>query len=225
MTLRPGEVAGRAFAVFPFLKTSEPIGLGSFVFRSTEDTTGLSDDDSAHLKEIADMLFLQDDLRIRWATYAILPTLNLDNDEPCLKELEHIQSIVAFCYSHPHPTLGHPFLAFEHASLAIFSPEPVSIFLVRPEHHVTQVGAATKLSQDEWDRVSGYQGRYNFRHPFWVVRNSRLYPPVPHMVLNHSQTLASDLVQFFDSPRYNLLPALLRKPETEAGQRVLTAVS
>jgi hypothetical protein len=225
MTLRPGEVAGRAFAVFPFLKTSEPIGLGSFVFRSTEDTTGLSDDDSAHLKEIADMLFLQDDLRIRSATYAILPTLNLDNDEPCLKELEHIQSIVAFCYSHPHPTLGHPFLAFEHASLAIFSPEPVSIFLVRPEHHVTQVGAATKLPQDEWDRVSGYQGRYNFRHPFWVVRNSRLYPPVPHMVLNHSQTLASDLVQFFDSPRYNLLPALLRKPETEAGQRVLTAVS
>ena len=34
------------------------------------------------------MLFLQDDLRIRSATYAILPTLNLDNDEPCLKELE-----------------------------------------------------------------------------------------------------------------------------------------
>jgi hypothetical protein len=60
MTLRPGEVAGRSFAVFPFLKTSEPIGLGSFAFRSTEDTTGLSDDDSAHLKEIAGMLFLQE---------------------------------------------------------------------------------------------------------------------------------------------------------------------
>jgi hypothetical protein len=34
--------------------------LGSFVFRSTEDSTGLSDDDSAHLKEIAGMLFLQE---------------------------------------------------------------------------------------------------------------------------------------------------------------------
>jgi hypothetical protein len=157
--------------------------LGSFVFRSTEDSTGLSDDDSAHFKEIADMLFLQDDLRIRSPTHAILPTLNLDNDEPCLKELEHIQSIVAFCYSHPHPTLGHPFLTFEHASLAIFSPEPDSIFLVRPEHRVTQVAAPTKLAQDEWDRVSGYQGRYNFRHPFWVVRNSRLYPPVPHIFI------------------------------------------
>jgi len=54
------------------------------------------------------MLFLQDDLRIRSATYAILPTLNLDNEEPSLKELEHIQSIIAFCYSHPHPMkMGH----------------------------------------------------------------------------------------------------------------------
>ena len=225
MTLCPGEVAGRAFAVFPFLKTSEPIHLGSFVFRSTEDTTGLRDDDSAHLKEIADMLFLQDDLRIRSATYAILPTLNLDNEEPSLKELEHIQSIIAFCYSHPRPTLGHPFLAFEHASLAIFSPELVSLFLARPDHHVTDVGETTKLPKDEWERVSGYQGRYNFRHPFWVIKNSRLYPPVPHIVLNHSQTLASDLFQFFDSPRYSLLPALLGKPETEAGERVLRALS
>ena len=97
---------------------------------STDDTVGLGTDDSAHVREIADMLFLQDDLRIRSAAYTILPALDLDKTQSCVKELERIQAIVAFCYSHPHPTFGNPFLAFEHSSLAIFSPEPVSIILV-----------------------------------------------------------------------------------------------
>jgi len=35
MPLRPGEEPGNAIAVFPFLKTSEPIRLGSLIFRST----------------------------------------------------------------------------------------------------------------------------------------------------------------------------------------------
>jgi hypothetical protein len=68
MTLRPGEVAGRAIAVFPFLKTTDPITLGAFTFRSTDDTTGLDAEDAAHVREIADMLYLQDDLRIQSAT-------------------------------------------------------------------------------------------------------------------------------------------------------------
>jgi len=129
MTLRPGEVPGRAIAVFPFLKTSDPISLGTFTFRSTDDTTGLDAEDSSHVREIADMLFLQDDLRIRSATYTMLPALDLDKTEPCVRELERIQAVVAFCYSQPHPTFGNPFLTFEDSSLAIFSPEPVPIFM------------------------------------------------------------------------------------------------
>ena len=78
MTLRPGEVPGRGIAVFPFLKTSEPVRLGNFTFRSTDDTADLSEEDSAHVREIAEMLFLQDDLRIRSAAYAMLPALDLD---------------------------------------------------------------------------------------------------------------------------------------------------
>jgi hypothetical protein len=87
MTLRPGETPGHGIAVFPFLKTSESVRLGSFTFRSTDDTAGLSEEDSAHVQEIAGMLFLQDDLRIRSATYAMLPSLDLDKAEPCLREL------------------------------------------------------------------------------------------------------------------------------------------
>jgi hypothetical protein len=224
MTLRPGEVPGRAIAVFPFLKTRDPITLGNFTFRSTDDTTGLEAEDAARVREVADMLYLQDDLRVRSAAYTLLPALDLDKTEPSLSELERIQAIVAFCYSHPHPTFGKPFFAFEQASLAIFSPEPVSMFMVRPEHHVTSTGMEAELKQDEWHRVPGYYGRYNFRHPFWVVKNSRLYPPVPHIVLNQSQDLAYDLGNCLGSPRYHLLPALLSEPESATRERVLRAL-
>src|SRR5207247_4711398 len=120
-------------AVFPFLKTTDPITLGNFTFRSTDDTTGLDAEDAAHVREIADMFYLQDDLRVRSATYAMLPAVDLDKTEPRVTELERIQAVVAFCYSHPHPTFGNPFFVFEHASLAVFSADAVSIFMVRPE--------------------------------------------------------------------------------------------
>jgi hypothetical protein len=102
MTLRPGEVPGRAIAVFPFLKTMDPITLGDFTFRSTDDTTGLDAEDAAHVREIVDMLYLQDDLRIRSAAYAMLPAIDLDKNEVelAVAELERIQAVVAFCYSH-----------------------------------------------------------------------------------------------------------------------------
>ena len=80
MRLRPGELPGRAIAVFPFLKTRDPITLGSFTFRSTEETTGLDVDAAAHVREVADMLYLQDDLRIESAAYTTLPPLDLDKE-------------------------------------------------------------------------------------------------------------------------------------------------
>jgi len=224
MTLRPGEMPGRGIAVLPFLKTTDQITLGRFTFRSTDDTTGLDTEDAAHVQEIADMLYLQDDLRIRSAAYTMLPAVDLDKQEPAVSELERIQALVAFCYSHPHPTFGIPFLAFEQASLAIFSPEPVSIFMVRPEHHVKPTRPQAKLDQDEFHRVAGYYGRYNFRHPFWVMKNSRVYPPVPSIGLNHSQDLAHDLGSCFQTRRYHLLPSLLIQPTNATADRVLRAL-
>jgi hypothetical protein len=224
MTLRPGEAPGHAIAVFPFLKTTEPIRLGNFTFRSSDDTTDLGAEDSAHLREIADMLFLQDNFRIRSASYALLPALDFSKSEPCLHELEYVQTIVAYCYSAPHPTFGDPFFHFEQTSLAIFSPEPVPIFLVRPEHHVEATAVNSLPTPDQWHRVPGYAGLYNFRYAFWVARGSRLYPPVPCIGLNISQDLAHDLDMFFRSPRHHLLPELLRQPETETAERFLRAL-
>jgi hypothetical protein len=68
MTLRPGELPGRAIAVFPFLKTTDPIQLGSFSFRSTDDTSDLEKGDASNVRQFSDMLFLKDDLRIRSAS-------------------------------------------------------------------------------------------------------------------------------------------------------------
>jgi hypothetical protein len=55
--------------------------LGDFTFRSTDDTSGPDAGDAAHVREIADMLYLQDDLRIKSAAYAILPAVDLDKKE------------------------------------------------------------------------------------------------------------------------------------------------
>jgi hypothetical protein len=214
MTLRLGEVQGRAIAVFPFLKTTDPIQLGSFSFRSTDDTADLEKGEATNVREIADMLFLKDDLRIRFASYAMLPQLDLDKADPgIVPELERVQAVIAYCYSAPRHTFGDIFFHFEHASLAIFSPQPVTTFLVRPDHHVAPVGNLPPLEADEWHRVPGYEGRYNFRNPFWVARGSRLYPPVPHIALNDSQNLAWDLGRAFsEAPQYHLLPTLIEEP-------------
>jgi hypothetical protein len=236
MSLRSGEQPGPAIAVFPFLKTHEGIRVGSFTFRSTDDVSELDTADAAHVAEVAGMLFLQDDLRIRSASYAVLPPLDLDHlpwrlsaalkvaGEAQLKELEYVQTIIAYCYSAPHEIFGSPFFRFEHASLAIFSPEPVFIQLVRPEHHVEHL-SHQPLVQDPFGRVEGYRGLYNFRQHFWVAKGSRCYPPVPHIGLNISQDLSSDLSRCFsEGPQHMFLPELLRQPTSATADRVLTAL-
>lgn len=225
MTLVPGETPGHGIAVFPFLKTSAAIQLGDFTFRSTDDTERLSQEDAQHVREVSQMLFLKDDLRIRSASYAMLPVLDLDKAERILKELEHVQSVVAYCYSSPHPTHGDPFFHFENASLAVFSPEGVSEFLVRPEHHVEATAPNVSLGADKWHNLTGYRGLYNFRHHFWAAKSSRVYPPVPHIGLNIPQDLAHDLASAFtQAPQHHLLPELLRHSDTTVAQRVLTAL-
>jgi len=163
MSLRPREMPGRAIAVFPFLKTTDSIQLGSFAFRSTDDTSDLSAEDSTHVREIADMLFMKDDLRIRSASYAIAPPVSFEETDGSLPELENIQAVVAYCYSAPRHTFGDILFHFEQASLAIFSPQPVTTFLVRPDHHVVPVTEVPPLDADQFHQVSGYEGRYNLR--------------------------------------------------------------
>lgn len=131
------EVEPYSIVVFPFLKTTAPVDIGGMTFRSTDDLGGLSTNKARSVVEVAEMLFLQDHLRIKSASYSVLPFINVERvPSPALEKLSRIQTIVAYCYAIPHHIFGDPHLAYEHASLAVFSPGRVSNFLVHPEYHV-----------------------------------------------------------------------------------------
>jgi hypothetical protein len=213
----------RSFAVFPFLKTSGPVSIGNLILRSTDDPGELDDQESMHLHDIAEMLFLQDDLRIRSASYATVPYIDLNRPGHQLEHLARVHAFVAYAYGSPHELFGDPFLSTEHTSLVIFSPGPVSAFLVRPHYHVDAVGSAKEFVPDQRHEIQGYAGLYNFRHHFWASKGSRLYGPIPHLTMNISQ----DLVQL--GPRgsrrdVNLLANTFGGPATEISDRVFTAI-
>jgi hypothetical protein len=180
------------------------------------------------LKEISEMIFLQDHLRIRSATYAIVPFIDLEGTDKysaTLEDLAHLQAVIAYFYASPHPIFCDPFFKYEHASLAIFSPGQVPIFMARPDYHVEWVGPENSLKQDDRGDVPGYRGLYNFKHHFFATSGSRLYPPFPNVALNMSQDMAADLNQFmYESSHYPLLMALFEKPRTDTSERVLRAI-
>lgn len=214
-----------SIAVFPFLKTSAPVSIGGISFHSTQDTKHLTAEQAGYVQEIADMLFLQDDFRIRSASYAVVPCIDLDQQTSELEHLANIQAVVAYLYGAPQRIFGDPFLATEHASLTIFTPQKVSIYLVRPEHHVDAIGSDNQLTPDDRHEVPGYAGLYNFKHPFWVIKGSRVYGPIPQLTLNISQDLSLDLdYRHTGRPDYDLLPQLLPKAPTAISARILTAV-
>jgi hypothetical protein len=214
-----------SIAVFPFLKTSRPIKIGGHTFRSTTDVTDLAPEQAEAVAEIAQMLFVQGDLRVKSASYAIIPSLDLHGPSAAMDQLGHLSAVIAYLYSSPHEVFDNVFLSPEEVSLALFTPSPVSVFLVRPEHHTESVAAAAGPAPNKHHEVPGYRGLYNFRHYFWVEGGSRLYGPKPHITLNISQDLQIDLEHHFcGRPDYHLLFELLEKPSTPATLRIFSAL-
>ncbi len=214
-----------SIAVFPFLKTSGAVSIGGFTFRSTLDTAELPSGQAKAVAEIADMLFLKDDLRVKSASYAIVPFIEPNRAGADLDRLGHLRDVVAYFYSAPHVVFGNVFLTLEQVSLAVFTPHPVSVFLVRPDHHVEAVSTALHQQPNERYELTGYAGLYNFRYPFWVVAGSRLYGPTPHIGLNISQDLLADFgTRLSGRPDYDLLLRLLDKPLTPTALRVFSAL-
>jgi len=214
-----------SFAAFPFLKTRDKLSIGGLTFRSTEDTDGLTSEQVECIHEISEMFFLQDNLRIKSASYAVLPFIDLSHEPIDVQHIRNIQAVVAYCYALPRHEFGDLFLPSEHASMAIFTPSKVPIYLVRPDFHVDIIGPASDLGADQHGQVDGYEGLYNFRHYFWVAKGSRLYGPKPQITLNHSQSLCFDLVRFIQGRAdYQLLIKVLDKPETSSSLRIFTAL-
>lgn len=214
-----------SIVVLPFLKTSSPISIGQLTFRSTDDLEGLTDKQSSFVQEIASMLFLQDNLRIKSASYAIVPFIELYDTKVDLDHIVNIQNVISYFYALPRHDFGDLFLSSEHASLAIISPYRVPIDLVNPEFHTISVQKESELLADNNGEVDGYTGIYNFRHNFWVSKGSRLYGPKRDITLNISQDLKKD-IEYFKEARtdYRLLDNLLHKPESRIYSRIFTSL-
>ena len=186
--------------------------------------TGLTPQQAAAIGEVAEMLYLKDEDHIETSTFAIVPYLDIDHGSADLAFLERTQTVIAYLYATPHQLYGEPFLTTEHASLVIFSPGDVPVFVVGRHGMATGKRELITRTGDERQQVRGYSGLYNFRHHFWVAPGSRLYGPAPHMTLNFSQDLSLDLDRLTGRPHTAALLDTLSQHQTSASSRILTAL-
>jgi hypothetical protein len=184
----------------------------------------LSAENAEHLSNIAAMLFLKDDLRLKSASYALVPYVDLEHPLFDCENLKRLRDVIAFCYATPHQTFGDPFLSFEHVSIVLFSTGKVSKFRVRPAFHTVPTAGGLVQETDEVHQVEGYRGLYNFQYHFAAVKGSRVYPIVPDVTLNHSQELDADCEQFSRSLRFGGLFGLIQGTQSPAAERILRAI-
>ncbi len=221
----PKHDQSHSVVVFPFLKTQGEVSIGGLTFRSTDVTEGLPAEQAASVSEIADMLFLKDNLRIRSASYAIVPFVDLNHQPHDVGALANLQAFVAYGYCLPRFEFGDIFLTPEHASMVLLTPCRVSMFALSPGTHVTEIGPAGAPIADERNEVEGYAGLYGLRHWFCAVKGSRLYPPRPQFTLNDAQDMSYDIESMTKARiDYRLLSELLCKPASQVASRVFTAL-
>jgi hypothetical protein len=215
-----------SIVVFPYLKTRSPLSIAGFTFRSTESCEDLLAEHVKSVSEISSMLYIKDDLRIRSASFAIIPYLNFGQPSSlAMMRLAHLHAAISYLYASPHPISGDAFLSPEHASIAIFNPERVSIYLVRPPCNAVADGVGPSMVPDSHGYAAGFAGLFNFRHHFWVGQGSRLYAPQPQLMLNEAQDLSNDIATgYSNSPYLGLLFDRLDGPTNEFSLRVFGAI-
>ena len=212
-------------AVFPCLKTSAPICIGGYTFRSTTDLSGLPVEQAGAVSEVACMLYARDDVRIAEASYSITEPLGSLRPGPIIERLDRVRTVVGYLYSSPHPANGDPFMPFEFASLAVVQPSNVSTFLIRPDHGTILPPVPEGFVADDYHHTPGYEGTYN-RRAIWLAKDSRLYGGHTHTILNIAQDLYFDVGGHRGGGRSgrDLLLELLDRPLTPFSERIFTAL-
>jgi hypothetical protein len=210
-------------AIFPYLKTSGSIQIGPYLFRSTDDLEGLTEAQSTAVSEVTAMLYAQNDLRVRSASYAVIPQIHTFGLIQIPEVLKRVHSLVAYLYGTPHEQFGDPFLKVECATLLVLTPSRVTRFLIEPEHH-TILDKPLAIAWDN-EHAPGYDGMLDLTEPFWVVNGARIYPSVQHITLNISQDLTVDFGQFMGGGTGYELLRLLTDDKRHVGERVFTALN
>jgi hypothetical protein len=124
-----------SIAVFPYLKTSGPVQLGPYLFRSTDDLERLTEAQAMAVTDVTAMLYAQNNARVRSASYAAIPQIHISGLFQIPEVLKRVHSLVAYLYGTPNDQFGDPFLGYECATLLVLTPARVSRFLIEPEHH------------------------------------------------------------------------------------------
>ena len=217
-----------SIVVFPFLKTSRPLRLGSFLFRSTDDLGGLTEDRAASVAEIASMLFVMGNQRIERASYAVVDRIDLGSwsTPEKLKPLSKIEAAVAYLYAGPRHEFNDIFLSPEHANTVVLTPNRVDYGLVRSTYNIIDAAAHPEPRADVTGSLDGYDGVQGLRHYVWVAPGSRLYGTTPRPVLNISQDLARDVERSRRRADYRGLFELLVEDQRygDLGDRAFRAV-
>lgn len=213
-----------SIVMLPFLKTSAPTWIGRYLFRSTTDLEDVPDDRAQAVREVAAMLYAQNDEHPASSCFALVEAIDLDRPGLSLQGLGRLRAVIAYVYGSPTGLHEGVFLRPEDASLVYFTPGRFTVHLISRD----PAAAAARnpaLTPDARGEVAGYSGHFNLHSPFWVVPGSRLYPPTPHVVQNLSQDLNFDFGQrYADQPFHDLLLRLLGSPETPTSTRFLTAI-
>ena len=185
------------FAIFPYIKTTSAVRIRGILLRSNDDFEGLSSEQQTHLKMLFSMFFLWDNLHITHMTYACLePGEDQQRNQKWINRLYEVRELLNYLYSSPHPTMGDPFLHFEHASVFTFQPDRFYKGLIWPSDPNVDYGIENLSDDVPGDKdIDGYYSMLNGTAYFWVAKGSRIYPPVPHLTLNISQDIAFDMAR------------------------------
>lgn len=171
------------------------------------------------------MLFVQDDLRVLSASYAVTAKLDFDRPDPELRRLQRAHTVLAYLYGAPHDTHDLPAFGPAETSLALFTPARVIKFLTRPDHHTVRVGSEPLASADERHELQGYNGLFSFSEAFRVEKSGRVYGPRRHVMLNIAQDLLHDFGERGDPHSApELLFGLLRRFDASTGDRIMIAL-
>lgn len=214
--------------LFPFLKTSLPVQIGSLMFRSTDDLDGLPSEQAKSVVEISEMLFVWDNQRIEKATYSITDRIDLEylSNTTVLDEIGEIETLIAYLYASPRYEFNDLFLTPEHANTLILTPNRVSTALLRDSFNVVSLDETENPVTESFEDVDGYDGILGLQHYLWVAPGSRVYGTIPRPVLNISQDLYFDIQRSLERADYSFLFQILQDSRIENDQRdrALTAV-
>ncbi len=192
-----------AYAFFPYLITNARFRIRGIEFRSTLDTDGIPEDVREDLEILSSLFFLAGGARIKkmTCTWIDLSEDKEENDE-LLRRLQECHLLIGYLYSHPHPS-GSVFLPYENSSFYVFRKDDelglqgrIPASLIWEDHeHADRLDFVEATMRPSEEFIPGFVGTRNGRTHLWVAKDARIYPEIPHVILNFSQNIDINLQQ------------------------------